>query len=102
MTFISCGSTLLWSGRSPGMLGRMRQRADLRFNSASAHALAWVLWGTASPKSLRFFLRSLMRGRNLFARAMLRGTPLVEWHPRDRDVSGTQLEEAAGRLAVTK
>lgn len=102
MTFISCGSTLLWSGRSPGMLGRLRKRADLRFNSASAHALIWVLWGTISPKSLRFFLRSLMRGRNLLARALLRGTDLVEWHPRDRGAEATQPEADSARLAVTK
>jgi GT2 family glycosyltransferase len=106
MTFISCGSTRLWSGQSPAVLKRMRRRAGLGPNPASAHALVWVLWGTASPKSLRFFLRTLLRLRNLVARPLLRGRKFVEWRPRDRrqpapDPSAQPAAEP-GRFAVTK
>lgn len=81
MTFISCGSTNLWSGRSPAVLGRMRRRAGLRLDRASAKALAWVIWGTASPRSLRLTLRTIMRLRNVIARRLLGGAAIVEWSP---------------------
>lgn len=81
MTFISCGSTRLWSGRSPRVLKRMRERAELRPDAATLHTLAWVLWGTASPKSLRLFLRTLLHLRNGVARPLLGRRPFVEWRP---------------------
>jgi hypothetical protein len=61
----------------------MRERARLGFDPASAHALAWVLWGTASPKSLRFVLRSLLTLRNLVARPLLGSRAVVDWTPRE-------------------
>jgi hypothetical protein len=85
MTFVSCGSTRLWSGRSPGVLKRMLQRAGFGPDLASAQALVWVLWGTISPRSLRLFLRTLLRARNIPARLILRDRKYIEWHPRDRD-----------------
>ncbi len=91
-TFISCGSTRLWSGRSPAMIGRMRERGMLRFNSASAYALAWVLWGSMSPKTLRFFLRTVLHTRNLLVNSLLRSKELVEWSPRPRTADLTGLE----------
>jgi hypothetical protein len=98
MTFISCGSTRLWSGRSPAVLKRMWRRAGLGLNPASAHALVWVLWGSASPKSLRLFLRSLLRLRNAIARPLLATRPWVEWVPRDGAAAAAQPAEAeAGR-----
>ena len=82
ITFISCGSTRLWSGRSPKVMRRMRERARFGFDGASAHALAWVTWGTVSPKSLRLFLRTLLGVRNALARPLLRGRRFVVWSPR--------------------
>jgi hypothetical protein len=81
MTFVSCGSTNLWTGRSPRVYRRMRARARLGFDTASAHALFWVLWGTASPRSLRAFLRTLLHLRNLAARPLLKGREVVDWKP---------------------
>jgi hypothetical protein len=103
MTFISCGSTRLWSGQSPAVLKRMWRRARLGLNPASAHALVWVLWGSASPRSLRLFLRSLLRLRNAIAKPLLATRPWVEWAPSDDGATPAQPVEAeAGRLAVTK
>ncbi|HJQ15452.1 MAG TPA: glycosyltransferase family A protein [Allosphingosinicella sp.] len=79
LTFVSCGSTMLWSGRSPRTMARMVARARLRLDSLSLHALAWVTWGTISPKSLRFVLRTLMQIRNAVARIALRGRKIVDW-----------------------
>jgi GT2 family glycosyltransferase len=84
MTFVSCGSTLLWSGKSPAVLKRMWRRAELGPNLASAHALAWVLWGSASPRSLRLFLRTIMQVRNVLARLALGDRKLLDWRPRER------------------
>jgi cellulose synthase/poly-beta-1,6-N-acetylglucosamine synthase-like glycosyltransferase len=82
MTFVSCGSTRLWTGRSPKVYRRMRERARLGLDAASAHALAWVVWGTTSPRSLRFFLRTLLHLRNVIARPLLKGRRIVDWTPR--------------------
>jgi hypothetical protein len=87
MTFVSCGSTCLWSGRSPNIWARMRARALLKFDTATLHALIWVAWGTASPRTLRLFLRSLLHARNALARPLLKDVPQVEWRPRDEPVT---------------
>jgi glycosyltransferase involved in cell wall biosynthesis len=100
MTFISCGSTRLWSGRSPRVWQRMRERARIRLDGASVHALLWVAWGTISPKSLRFFLSSLLHLRNALARPFFRNVPFVEWRPRkpgDRHVAGLSASSKAGK-----
>jgi hypothetical protein len=83
LTFISCGSTRLWSGRSPRVMERMRERARFEFRGSSLHALLWVLWGTASPKSLRFFLRTLLVIRNAIARPIVANSLYIEWRPRE-------------------
>jgi hypothetical protein len=83
MTFVSCGSTRLWSGRSPRIWTRMRERARLRLDLATLHAVFWVAWGTASPRTLRLLLRTLLTIRNALARPLLKNVPFVEWRPRD-------------------
>ena len=83
ITFISCGSTRLWSGRSPKVMARMRERARLRFDGASAHALAWVTWGTLSPKTLRLFLRALLGIRNALAKPLVARRRFINWAPRE-------------------
>jgi hypothetical protein len=104
LTFVSCGSTRLWSGESPATLGRMWRRAALRPTTSGARALTWVLWGTVSPKSLRFFLRSLLGVRNLVARPIVRNRIFVEWEPRSArtDPAPLDAQPGAGRFAVTK
>ncbi|HMJ92570.1 MAG TPA: glycosyltransferase [Allosphingosinicella sp.] len=88
MTFISCGSTRLWSGRSPAVLGRMWKRAGFGLDAASLKTLVWVLWGTASPRTLRLSLRTMMRLRNAVARRLLGDLDVIEWRPRERPPSG--------------
>jgi glycosyltransferase involved in cell wall biosynthesis len=81
-TFVSRGSTLMWSGRSPHMLRRMLARGRFEADWASLYALGWVAWGSASPRSLRLFLRTLLRLRNRIARSLLKSRDYVEWHSR--------------------
>jgi hypothetical protein len=102
MTFVSCGSTRLWSGRSPRIWDRMRKRALLKPNLATLHALLWVAWGTASPRTLRLFLRAMLAFRNFLARPLLKDVPFVEWRPCDAASAavveaGPELVRGAGR-----
>ena len=99
MTFVSCGSTRLWSGRSPRVWSRMRARGLLKFDLATLHALAWVAWGTASPKTLRMFLRSLLHVRNALARPLLNGVAFVEWRPWETPGAGAKTDLAPMREA---
>lgn len=80
-TFMSCGSTRLWSGRSPGVWRRMRLRAATGWNAPTVQTLIWVGWGTLSPRSLRLALRTVLRLGNAAALPMLRGKAAIPWSP---------------------
>lgn len=79
--FVSLGSTRLWAGSSPAMLGPLWKRGDLRPNLRSLFILGWALWGAASPRSLRFALRNVIRLRDRRARARLVDGQACEWRP---------------------
>ena len=81
MTFVSLGSTRLWCGSSPRVLGRMRTHARFRFDAASLHAVSWLLWASVSPRSLRAFLRTVIAVRNPFAKQLCRRRGHIEWVP---------------------
>lgn len=79
--FVSIGSTRLWAGASPAVLSRLWKRAALRLDGESLAVLVWALWGTASPKSLRLALRTVIRARDFTVRNRYRdGEPCV-WRP---------------------
>lgn len=104
LTFVSCGSTRLWSGESPAILKRMWRRGGFRPTPSGVRALVWVIWGTLSPKSLRFVLRGLLHARNLVALPLIGDRSFVEWKPRHRrgPARGETGQPDRGRLAVTK
>ncbi len=104
LTFVSCGSTRLWSGEAPAVLKRMWRRGGIRPTPSGAHALVWVIWGTLSPTSLRFFLRSLLHARNLIARPLIGRRQWVEWLPSGRRLRepGESAQPDEGKRAVTK
>jgi GT2 family glycosyltransferase len=79
--FVSLGSTRLWAGSSPAVLGPLWRRADLRPDFRSLAILAWAMWGAASPRSLRFALRTLIRLRDRWVRDRVVGGEPVEWRP---------------------
>jgi len=81
MVFVSLGSTGLWAGDRPGVLGRLWRRADLGFNAGSLAVLGWALWGTLSPRSLRFALRSMIRVRDFAVRRRYRDGEAYVWAP---------------------
>ena len=63
-TFTSLGSSRLWAGRRPRILGRLWQRGRLGADVATAKALVWAIWAELSPKSLRLALQTLVRLRD--------------------------------------
>ncbi|WP_420137952.1 glycosyltransferase family 2 protein [Sphingomonas sp.] len=82
LAFLSYGSTLLWSGRRPGVFARMIRRARLRPDRATLHALIWLSWASVSPRSLRAFLRLILATRNRVAKPLLPAGDVIEWIPR--------------------
>jgi glycosyltransferase involved in cell wall biosynthesis len=87
-TFVSRGSTNLWAGRSPHILGRMLRRSRFGADRASLQALVWGVWSEAFPRSLRGFIQLVLRLRNRAARAQLSGLRAVEWRPRSQAARG--------------
>ena len=81
-TFVARGSTWLWLGRAPGQLRRMLLRARYRADLATVRSVAWVLWSSISPTSLRLAVRAMMNARNGIARPIVAQRPFIDWHPR--------------------
>lgn len=89
MVFVSLGSTRLWAGDRPGVLGRLWRRGALGFNTGSLAVLGWALWGAISPRSLRFVLRSMIRARDFAARGRYRDGQAYDWVPAATAGAGT-------------
>ena len=69
----------MWGGRRSHVLGRMLRHAAFRPDLVSVQSLAFVLWATASPRSLRLLLQLLGKSRNRRARRRLAGLEVIEW-----------------------
>ncbi len=67
--FVSLGSQMLWAGGRPRLFRRMLQRANLKLDLNTILSATWTAWASASPQTLRSFLRLLVASRNLMARA---------------------------------
>ena len=80
--FLSISHGQIWSGRSPGVLGRMLRKAA--FPTDRASALSWLaaLWGSASPRTLRYVMRKRLQSRNRRARNRVADGAIYEWQPR--------------------
>lgn len=77
--FVSIGSTRLWAGRSPAVLGRLLGRGRLGLDRESAAVLIWALWGSLSPASLRFVLRLVVTVRDRSVRGRFADGSPQEW-----------------------
>ena len=78
-TFFSLGSPRLWSGHRPAMLGPLLTRGSLGLDRATLQTFVWAAWGTLSPASLRYFLRSLVRVRDRAASRVIKDGRPYEW-----------------------
>lgn len=94
--FISLGSLQLWAGGKPRLFRRVLRHGRLGFDLASIATLAWTLWASASPATLRSFMRTLANLRNrLSAGSTL--DPAVEWKVPSRPPIETRPSPAAER-----
>jgi glycosyltransferase involved in cell wall biosynthesis len=79
MAFYRLGAMRLWAGHPPMILEPLLARAPLGWNLASLVTLVSATWGSISPPTLRLFLRSFLRTRDLIASLQVKdGTP-YEW-----------------------
>lgn len=75
----SLGSSRLWSGHSPAMTGALFNRSSLAWNRETMQTLVWAMWGSLSPRTLRSFLRLLVRARDWAASRRLQDGRPHEW-----------------------
>lgn len=80
--FVSLGSQILWAGGRPRLFSRMLHRAKLRFDLNTMLAAIWTVWASASPATLRSFLRMLVAFRNQIARASHHSDEPIIWNSR--------------------
>ncbi len=77
--FYMLGAMRLWSGQPPGVLPDMLALKSLKWNIETLIALASAAWGSISPVSLRLFLRSFIRSRDLIASLRVKDGRPYEW-----------------------
>ena len=80
--FLSFSQGQIWSGRSPGVLWRMLRKAALPKDRASAMSWLIALWGTASPRTLRYVMKGRLRLRNRRSGNGPAEGAVHEWEPR--------------------
>ena len=96
IVFVLLGSTVLWAGARPRVLGRVLRRAQLRFDVQSAAVLAWALWSMLSPGTLRSALRAAAQLRDRRHRARFADGAPVEWSPLAAPANAEAAAELAG------
>ena len=74
----SQGALRLWAGETPGVFGHL-VRAEFRFNRTWLQTLVWAAWGSVSPRTLRLFLRALVRVRDALAGLRIEDGKAYEW-----------------------
>lgn len=75
----SAGALRLWAGLRPRVFRRALGRDAFEWRPTALRTLAWAAWAGVSPGSLRFGLRSLIRGRDLLAGLRLKDGEACEW-----------------------
>jgi len=77
--FYMLGAMRLWAGDPPKLLQPMLQRKSLKWNPKTLMILASAIWGHVSPPTLRVFLRSSIRARDLLASVRVKDGRPYEW-----------------------
>ena len=95
--FISHGSLRLWANERPRELDGLLKRGRLALDFGTMSALVWTLWASASPGSLRGFMRSLAAVRNRTARGNL--PDAIEWAPPHRAEVSRSVQAAAANAS---
>jgi len=77
--FYMLGAMRLWAGEPPMLLEAMLKKKSLQWNAKTLMILASAIWGHVSPFTLRIFMRSLIRSRDLLASSRVKDGRLYEW-----------------------
>ena len=77
--FYMLGAMRLWAGDPPMLLEPMLKKKSLKWNAKTLMILASAIWGHVSPPTLRVFLRSSIRARDLLASLRVKDGRPYEW-----------------------
>jgi len=77
--FYMLGAMRLWAGDPPNLLEPMLKKESLKWNPKTLMILASAIWGHISPPTLRGFLRSSIRARDLLASVRVKDGRPYEW-----------------------
>jgi len=77
--FYMLGAMRLWAGDPPMLLQPMLRKKSLKWNHRTLMILASAIWGHISPPTLRVFLRSSIRARDLLASVRVKDGRPCEW-----------------------
>ena len=77
--FYMLGAMRLWAGDPPMLLGPMLKKKSLKWNLKTLMILASAIVGHISPSTLRVFLRSSIRARDLLASVRVKDGKPYEW-----------------------
>ncbi|MGH9968919.1 MAG: glycosyltransferase family 2 protein [Pyrinomonadaceae bacterium] len=77
--FYMLGAMRLWAGDPPMLLKPMLEKKSLKWNLKTLMILASAILGHISPSTLRVFLRSSIRARDLLASARVKDGRPYEW-----------------------
>ena len=73
------GAMRLWAGDPPMLLDPMLKNKSLKWNLRTLMVLASAMWGHVSPSSLRVFLCTSIRARDLLAGLRVKDGRPYEW-----------------------
>jgi hypothetical protein len=77
--FYMLGAMRLWAGDPPELLQPIFEKKSLKWNPLTLMVLASAFWGHVSPATLRVFLRSSIRARDLIASLRVKDGRPHEW-----------------------
>ena len=77
--FYMLGAMRLWAGDPPMLLKPLFEKQSLQWNYKTLMILASALWGHVSPPTLRGFLRTSIRARDLVASIRIKDGRAYEW-----------------------
>jgi glycosyltransferase involved in cell wall biosynthesis len=77
--FYMLGAMRLWAGNPPQLLQPILEHKSLKWNPKTLMILASAIWGHLSPPTLRLFLRSSIRARDLLASVRVKDGRPCEW-----------------------
>jgi glycosyltransferase involved in cell wall biosynthesis len=77
--FYMLGAMRLWAGDPPMLLEALLKKKSLKWNAKTVMILASAIWGHTSPSTLRVFMRSSIRARDLLAGVRVKDGEPYEW-----------------------